>query len=141
MKTKLEIATQALVDVADPLTALRVYAESQGATLSGMAHSIANDPNHIKQIAKKALEEMAHSPAVLSYDDMRDLVSDEDIRSLLSKTDVGSGRAMLKDIFNKIVENYTVAEPCYECGSTERMGTACAPCNPEITDPNFGASE
>ena len=29
--------------------------------------------------------------------------------------------------------------PCFECGSTERMGTACAPCNPEITDPNFGA--
>lgn len=31
-----------------------------------------------------------------------------------------------------------INEPCYECGSTERMGTACAPCNPEITDPNFG---
>lgn len=29
--------------------------------------------------------------------------------------------------------------PCFECGSTERVGTACAPCNPEITDPNFGA--
>lgn len=31
-------------------------------------------------------------------------------------------------------------EPCYECGSTERIGTACRPCNPEITDPNFGVS-
>lgn len=29
-------------------------------------------------------------------------------------------------------------DPCYECGSTRRMGTACADCNPEITDPNFG---
>lgn len=24
-------------------------------------------------------------------------------------------------------------EPCYECGSTERIGTACAPCNPDLT--------
>jgi hypothetical protein len=23
-------------------------------------------------------------------------------------------------------------EPCYECGSTERIGTACKPCNPEL---------
>ena len=30
------------------------------------------------------------------------------------------------------------AEPCFECESTERTGTACKPCNPEITDPNFG---
>lgn len=25
-----------------------------------------------------------------------------------------------------------VAEPCFECGSTERVGTACGPCNPEL---------
>lgn len=24
------------------------------------------------------------------------------------------------------------AEPCFECGSTERVGTACKPCNPEL---------
>lgn len=30
------------------------------------------------------------------------------------------------------------SQPCFECGSTERIGTACAKCNPEITDPNFG---
>lgn len=24
------------------------------------------------------------------------------------------------------------AAPCYECGSTERFGTACAPCNPDL---------
>lgn len=30
------------------------------------------------------------------------------------------------------------AEPCFECGSTERIGSACKPCNPEITDTNFG---
>jgi hypothetical protein len=24
-------------------------------------------------------------------------------------------------------------QPCFECGSTERVGTACAPCNPELT--------
>lgn len=24
------------------------------------------------------------------------------------------------------------AEPCFECGSTERIGTACKPCNPEL---------
>lgn len=29
-------------------------------------------------------------------------------------------------------------QPCFECGSTERIGTACKPCNPEITDPSFG---
>ncbi|WP_433950826.1 ead/Ea22-like family protein [Brevundimonas bullata] len=23
-------------------------------------------------------------------------------------------------------------EPCFECGSTERIGSACAPCNPEL---------
>lgn len=33
---------------------------------------------------------------------------------------------------------YRILEPCYECGSTERIGTTCKPCNPEITDPNFG---
>ena len=32
-------------------------------------------------------------------------------------------------------------EPCFECGSTERIGTACAPCNPEITDPAFGLDD
>lgn len=26
-------------------------------------------------------------------------------------------------------------EPCFECGSTERIGTACKPCNPEL-DPS-----
>lgn len=29
-------------------------------------------------------------------------------------------------------------DECFECGSTEKTGTACAPCNPEITDPLFG---
>lgn len=23
-------------------------------------------------------------------------------------------------------------EPCFECGSTERIGSACAPCNPDL---------
>lgn len=36
-------------------------------------------------------------------------------------------------------EGRSEPEPCFECGSTERIGTACKPCNPEITDPNFGA--
>lgn len=141
MRTKLEIATQALKDVADPLMAMRRHAESQGATLSGMAHSICNDPYHIKKIAKEALDDMEYAPAVLSYDDMRERVSDEDVRALLSATDVGSGRAKLQQIFNKLIESYKPVEPCFECGSTERMGTACAPCNPDITDPNFGMSD
>lgn len=37
-----------------------------------------------------------------------------------------------------VVSHEAPAEPCFECGSTERTGTACKPCNPEITDPNFG---
>ena len=27
-------------------------------------------------------------------------------------------------------------EPCFECGSTERIGTACTPCNPELATGN-----
>lgn len=26
----------------------------------------------------------------------------------------------------------TATEPCFECGSVERIGTACAPCNPDL---------
>lgn len=45
------------------------------------------------------------------------------------------------DTVDRLHEFYHPSEPCYECGSTERMGTACKPCNPEITDPNFGYSD
>ncbi len=38
-------------------------------------------------------------------------------------------------------ERLDTPKPCFECGSTERIGTACKPCNPEITDPNFGCGE
>jgi hypothetical protein len=33
------------------------------------------------------------------------------------------------------------ASPCYECDSTERIGTACAPCNPELVDQRAVVSE
>lgn len=140
MKTKLSIATQALIDISDPLMALRRYAESKGGQLGGMAYQISNDPHHIKSIAKNALSEMTDVPTLMTHDDMREIVSDEDIRELLSQKDVGSGRAKLRQIINKMAcsINFENTEPCYECGSTERMGTACAPCNPEITDKNFG---
>lgn len=141
MKTKLSIATQALIDISEPITAMRRYAESKGAELNGhMAYTLSNDPYHLKNIAKKALSEMTEVPTLMTNDDMREIVSDEDIRELLSQKDVGSGRAKLRQIINKMAcfIKFENEEPCYECGSTERMGTACAPCNPEITDKNFG---
>lgn len=48
---------QALKDIRDPLAALGRYAESKGSRLSGMAYQIANDPNHLKEIARAALED------------------------------------------------------------------------------------
>lgn len=54
--TELERFRQALEDIADPLAALRRDAEAQGRQLSGAAYSIANDPHHLKEIARRALK-------------------------------------------------------------------------------------
>jgi chromosome segregation ATPase len=52
---KLEAAERALADIVNPLAAMKRRAEAEGARLSGMAYQIANDPNHLKEIARSAL--------------------------------------------------------------------------------------
>ena len=45
----------ALESIAEPLAALRREAEADGLKLSGMAFQIANDPEHLKGIARDVL--------------------------------------------------------------------------------------
>jgi hypothetical protein len=51
---------EALEAIADPLTYLRKQAEAEGNQLSGMAYSIANDPEFLKGIARAALKDHRH---------------------------------------------------------------------------------
>lgn len=50
---------EALADIVDPIGAFRREAKAKGATLSSMAYQIANDPNTLKGIARKALGEVS----------------------------------------------------------------------------------
>jgi hypothetical protein len=55
LRQRLEAAERALADIVNPLAAMKRRAEAEGARLSGMAYQIANDPNHLKEIARSAL--------------------------------------------------------------------------------------
>jgi hypothetical protein len=46
---------QALDDVANPMRVLQRQAEAEGARLSGMAYSVANDLGFVQSIARRAL--------------------------------------------------------------------------------------
>lgn len=48
---------QALRDVVNPIAQMQRNAEAEGARLSGMAYSIANDVGHVQSIARRALAE------------------------------------------------------------------------------------
>jgi hypothetical protein len=45
----------ALDEIVNPLAAMRRRADADGRVLSGMAYSISRDPNHLQDIARKAL--------------------------------------------------------------------------------------
>ncbi len=56
MADRLQSLEAALRDIVDPLAALRRDADAKSAKLSGMAYSIANDPEHLKRLARAALK-------------------------------------------------------------------------------------
>lgn len=57
----LKIAEQALRDIAEPVAALRRYAEENDRELDGhLAVQLAKNPDHLKSIAREALAKMAH---------------------------------------------------------------------------------
>ena len=48
---------EALVEIANPIAKMQEQAEAEGARLDGMmAQAIANDPNHLKSIARAAID-------------------------------------------------------------------------------------
>ena len=60
MATKEETFRQALEAIANPLIHLQRKADESGARLNGMgALALCNDPNYLRGIARKALEEAA----------------------------------------------------------------------------------
>lgn len=55
---KIKVLTTALIDIVNPISALERDMEP-GYTLNGFAVQLANDPNHLKLIAKEALSKIS----------------------------------------------------------------------------------
>lgn len=60
---------EALDKIANPIAAMKREAEAQGARLSGMAYTIANDPRYLQQIAREAIALRPLPPAPDSAED------------------------------------------------------------------------
>jgi len=55
---KLEIAVSALKDIKNPIEKMRKEADEKGGTLNGYACMLSEDAYYLKDIARKALEEI-----------------------------------------------------------------------------------
>ncbi len=55
LDARIDALEGALQDIINPIAAMQRKAEAEGCRLSGMAYSIANNPNHLQRIAKAAL--------------------------------------------------------------------------------------
>lgn len=60
LQVNMQIAIQALKDIDQPLVALE-RDKPEGTVLNGMAWSICNDPEHLKEIARTALRKIGRS--------------------------------------------------------------------------------
>ncbi len=104
-----------------------------GGTLVDRTHMVrtrnfAGDPDSLYD-HPRWIEALSAAPApeggAWSLDDMRELVSDEQVRHLVSATDVAQGRARLRDILNALA---TREEAPAEAGDTDRIGTHSPSC-------------